>query len=116
MDLDPKLAPYSTADQTSFAWQTARQRWPIIITQAIDDAYRTVGSCDAGDKLEEGKKIVAELAELKYEVQHDRALTPIRDDGHPDVAGYNKELEQLGKVTWHNAPWLFTECYLFRYH
>ncbi|KAH6850428.1 hypothetical protein B0I37DRAFT_371638 [Chaetomium sp. MPI-CAGE-AT-0009] len=114
MDLDPKLAPYSTADQTSFAWQTARQRWPIIITQAIDDAYRSVGSCDAGEKQEEGKKIVAELAALKYEVQHDRALTPIRDDGHPDVAGYNKELEQLGKVTWHNAPWLFTECYLFR--
>ena len=43
-----------------------------------------------------------------------RRYRPIRDDGHPDVAGYNKELEQLGKITWHNAPWLFTECYLFR--
>jgi hypothetical protein len=31
------------------------------------------------------------------------------------VAGYNKELEQLGHLTWLKAPWLFTECYLFRY-
>ncbi|KAK4040199.1 hypothetical protein C8A01DRAFT_46437 [Parachaetomium inaequale] len=114
MELDPKLAAYSTADPTSFAWPTARERWPIIITQAIDDAYRSVGSCDDGAKMEEGKKIVAELAQLKYEVQHDRALTPIRDDGHPDVAGYNNELAQLGPITWHKAPWLFTECYLFR--
>ncbi|KAK4249850.1 hypothetical protein C7999DRAFT_29719 [Corynascus novoguineensis] len=114
MELDPKLPPYSTADPTSFAWPTARERWPVIITQAIDDTYRTVGSCDDAAKQEEGKKIVAELARLKYEVQHDRPLTPIRDDGYPDVAGYNKELEQLGPITWLNAPWLFTECYLFR--
>jgi hypothetical protein len=44
-------------------------------TQAIDDAYRSVASCDDGAKADEGKKIVAELARLKYEVQHDRALT-----------------------------------------
>ncbi|KAL2152317.1 hypothetical protein VTH82DRAFT_5501 [Thermothelomyces myriococcoides] len=114
MEFDPKLPSYSTGDPTSFAWPTARERWPIIITQAIDDAYRTVGSCDDAAKQEEGKKIVSELAQLKYEVQHDRALTPIRDDGFPDVAVYNKELEQLGPITWLKAPWLFTECYLFR--
>ncbi|AEO63166.1 9e3af0a2-3637-46d4-8999-cff09ddd782d [Thermothielavioides terrestris] len=114
MEHDPKLPAYSTGDPTSFAYPTARERWPIIITQAIDDAYRTVASCNDAEKEAEGKKIVAELAQLKYEVQHDRALTPIRDDGYPDVAGYNKELEQLGPVTWLNAPWLFTECYLFR--
>jgi hypothetical protein len=34
-----------------------------------------VAACDNGEKQEEGKKIVAELAKLKYEVQHDRALT-----------------------------------------
>jgi hypothetical protein len=44
-------------------------------TQAIDDAYRSVSNCDDAEKREEGKKIVEELAKLKYEVQHDRPLT-----------------------------------------
>ncbi|KAL2015733.1 hypothetical protein VTK56DRAFT_4904 [Thermocarpiscus australiensis] len=114
MEHDPKLPPYSTGDPTSFGYPTARERWPIIITQAIDDAYRSVAACDDATKRDEGKKIVEELARLKYEVQHDRPLTPIRDDGYPDVAVYNKELEQLGNITWLKAPWLFTECYLFR--
>ena len=40
---------------------------------------------------------------------------PIPDDGQPDIAGYNKELEQLGTPKWFNVPWLFAECYLCRY-
>ncbi|KAK0636385.1 putative UPF0364 protein [Bombardia bombarda] len=114
MEHETTIPGYSTSDPTSFAYPTARSRWPIIITQAIDDAYRTVGACEEGPKKEEGKKIVEELARLKYEVQHDRPLTPIRDDGYADVAIYNKELEQLGSPAWLNVPWLYTECYLFR--
>ncbi|KXX77611.1 Protein-glutamate O-methyltransferase, partial [Madurella mycetomatis] len=75
MELDPKTPQYSTGDPKSFAYPTARERWPIIITQAIDDAYRSVAACDDTAKREEGKKIVEELARLKYEVQHDRPLT-----------------------------------------
>lgn len=110
----PLVAGYSTGDKTSFGWTTARERWPIIITQAIDDAYRTTSQCDDPERAQEGKTIVEELARLKYEVQHDRPLTPIRDDGLPDVAIYNKELEQLGNPSWLNVSWLFSECYLFR--
>lgn len=84
-------------------------------TQAIDDAYRSVAHCDDAAKRDEGKKIVEDLTKLKYEVQHDRVMTPIRDDGYPDVATYNSELAQLGpNPTWLSSPWLFTECYLFR--
>ncbi|KAK1756948.1 hypothetical protein QBC47DRAFT_378121 [Echria macrotheca] len=114
MEYETKTPAYSTGDPNSFAWTTARKRWPIIITQAIDDAYRTVSACDEAEKREEGKKIVEDLAKLKYEVQHDRALTPIRDDGYPDVAIYNSELEKLGNPTWLNVSWLYSECYLFR--
>lgn len=41
-------------------------------------------------------------------------MTPIRDDGSPDVDVYNKELEQLGNPSWLNVNWLYCECYLFR--
>ncbi|CAK7203734.1 Hairy/enhancer-of-split with YRPW motif protein 2 [Sporothrix eucalyptigena] len=65
---------YSTGEKTSFAWQTARERWPVILTQAIDDVYRSVQGCTDAEKETEGRAIVEKLARLKYDVQHDRAL------------------------------------------
>jgi hypothetical protein len=65
--------------------------------------------------ITEGKGVVAELAKLKYELQHDRELTPIPDDGEGDVTTYNKELAARGYPKWHNVPWLYSECYLYRY-
>jgi hypothetical protein len=43
-------------------------------TGAIDDVYRAVSE-SAGTKQEEGKRIIEDLAKLKYELQHDRQLT-----------------------------------------
>ena len=40
---------------------------------------------------------------------------PLPDDGQPDVEGYNKELRELGNLSWFSAPWLYAECYLYRY-
>ncbi|KAK9780489.1 hypothetical protein AB5N19_03814 [Seiridium cardinale] len=114
MDLDTKTPPYMTSDKTSFAYISARDRWPVIITQAIDDVYRTITQIDDQPKQDEGKKIVEQLAKLKYELQHDRQLTPLQDDGKPDIALYNQELEKLGTPTWFNVPWLYSECYLYR--
>ncbi|KAI1749697.1 hypothetical protein F4782DRAFT_511898 [Xylaria castorea] len=114
MEHDTKTSPYLTSDKTSFAYISARDRWPIIVTGAIDDTYRSVAQCDDVEKRDEGKKIIEELSRLKYEMQHDRQLTPIRDDGHPDVALYNRELEALGIPTWFAVPWLYCECYLYR--
>ncbi|RYP93570.1 hypothetical protein DL770_000312 [Monosporascus sp. CRB-9-2] len=113
MEHDPKTPPYRTSDKTSFAYVSARDRWPVIITQAIDDLYRSVSDCDDAAKQDEGKRIIEELATLKYELQHDRKLTPIQDDGQPDVSLYNQELEKLGTPTWFNVPWLYSECYLY---
>ncbi|KAL7266715.1 Hairy/enhancer-of-split with YRPW motif protein 2 [Rhizina undulata] len=115
MELDTKTPPYKTSDKSSFAYVSARDRWPVILTQAIDDVFRTNAALpDDPERAKEGKKIIEELARLKYEMQHDRALTPLGDDGGDDIGEYNDELEKLGFPKWFDAPWLFAECYLYR--
>lgn len=114
MEHDTKTPQALTSDKTSFAYISARDRWPIILTGAIDDVHKAVSKTDDEKKRNEGKRIVEDLAKLKYELQHDRKLLPVSDDGQADVAGYNKELEQLGNPSWFNVPWLYAECYLYR--
>ncbi|KAK8860126.1 DUF89-domain-containing protein [Apiospora arundinis] len=92
MVMETKTPPYMTNDKTSFAYV----------------------SCNDTGKKGEGQTIVEELTRLKYELQHDHQLTSLRDDGEPDIAQYNEELEKLGNPTWFNAPWLYSECYLYR--
>ena len=86
-----------------------------IETGAIDDVHRAVSETTDESKRTEGKKILEDLAKLKYELQHDRKLSPLPDDGQPDIARYNKELEQLGTPSWFNVPWLYAECYFYRF-
>lgn len=138
MDLDPPLPHYLTSDPTSFAYTSARHRWPAILTSAIDDVHRTISASSSSDdndndaKTKQGKLLVSSLASLKYELQHNRALTPLEDDGESDVGIYNEELRQRGElqqqnngggvvgdggsddVKWHDVEWLFSECYLYR--
>ncbi|KAA8900875.1 DUF89 domain-containing protein [Sphaerosporella brunnea] len=114
MEFDTKTPPYKTSDKTSFAYVSARDRWPVILTQAIDDIFRTTRDATDPQKIAEGKGLVEKLAKLKYEIQHDRVLTPLEDDGASDVAAYNNELQQLGVPRWFDVPWLYSECYLYR--
>ncbi|GAB7357051.1 hypothetical protein MBLNU459_g7871t3 [Dothideomycetes sp. NU459] len=115
MEFDTKTKPYVTSDETSFAYVSARDRWPVIITGAIDDVHKATSKASDPETEAEGKKIVEELAKLKYELQHDRQLSPLPDDGQADIAGYNEELERLGNPKWFGVPWLFSECYLYRF-
>ncbi|KAK9441546.1 DUF89 domain protein [Metarhizium brunneum] len=114
MEYDTKTPKSVTSDPTSFAHDSVRNRWPVILTGAIDDVYRTADPADP-EKQAEGNKIIQQLVDLKYDVLHDRKLTPIVDDGYPDeIARYNKEIVQLGEPTWLDVPWLFSECYMYR--
>lgn len=44
-------------------------------TGAIDDVHKAVSETKEDSKRNEGKRIVEDLAKLKYELQHDRKLT-----------------------------------------
>ncbi len=114
--VDPSVPFYSTGDKTSFAYKSALERWPVIITQVIDDLFRTIGesNSDEKDKEAEGKRIIEAIAKLKYEETHDRALVPLESDGQPDIQQYNDELNTLHNPTWFSVPWLFSECFLYR--
>ncbi|RDL39338.1 putative venom protein 2 [Venustampulla echinocandica] len=114
MENDTRTPQYSTGDKTSFAYVSARDRWPVILTGAIDDVHRAVSEAEGEEKRAEGKKIIEQLATLKYELQHDRKLSPLPDDGGRDIPGYNQELTQLSTPSWFNLPWLYSECYLYR--
>lgn len=54
-------------------------------TGVIDDAYRSVSQCDNTEKRDEGKRIVEELARLKYEVEHDRPLVYVPTRQYRDL-------------------------------
>ncbi len=41
-------------------------------------------------------------------------LEPIPQDGRPDIEPYNDEFKTLKGRTWLAAPWLYTECYMYR--
>ncbi|KAF1730459.1 Protein-glutamate O-methyltransferase [Beauveria bassiana] len=116
MEFDTKIPKSITSDPLSFASESVRKRWPVILTGTVNDIYKTISQTDDAEKQAEGKKIVEQLGALKYEVEHNRPLTPIVDDGFTDeVAEYNKEVAALGNPpTWHDVPWLFSECYMYR--
>lgn len=116
MELDTQTPKYQNSDPTSFAFTSARERWPAILTGAVDDVHRAVSSLPSSEseKIAEGKAIVSSLATLKYEVQHNRALSRLLDDGYADIALYNSELEARGNPKWHDVEWLYSECYLYR--
>lgn len=113
-------SPYNNGDSNSFAYVSVRDRWPHIITSAIDDVHRAVLDLDDAsdkEKIEEGKAIISSLTTLKYEMDHDRPLAPFKKSElseDADLEEYNQELARLGPITWHSAPWLFSECLMYR--
>ncbi|RXW22785.1 hypothetical protein EST38_g3065 [Candolleomyces aberdarensis] len=123
-------APYPPYDPTDKAgYDTVIKRWPIIITNIIDELHNACHFLvlesqklegDAAspekkvleEKVAEGNGIVSKISKLKYEMARDRALEPIPDDGGSNREVFNKELEELAsdrRNTWFTAPWLYAE-------
>ncbi|KAF8235878.1 DUF89 domain-containing protein [Tricholoma matsutake] len=121
--------PYDPTDKAGFSYETVIKRWPVIITGVIDQLHNAChvyslqsqqpnAKEDVDAKIAEGKGIIEQISKLKYQMARDHPLEPIPADGDPHVEIYNSELERLTestKNTWFTAPWLFAECYLYRF-
>lgn len=108
---------------SSFAFKTLSLRLPIIITKVIDLLCRerktlprslNIPQQDLVNAEEETKKIIEELAKLKYELQTNKPMTPFTSD-LPETSIWNDFLKELGsEPCWFDVCWLYAECYLYR--
>ncbi|KAK9728206.1 Hairy/enhancer-of-split with YRPW motif protein 2 [Basidiobolus ranarum] len=114
---NPPCEPLSGVNPGTFAYTTIKDRLPVIVTKIVDDLYRTYNALpdESKEKKTEAKGIISEIGELRYELQRDRELRDIVDDGDADFSVWNDCLHTYfdGK-TWFSATWLFAECYLYR--
>lgn len=115
------------------AKQTAETRWAKIIQGTVDDMGETAAMEDIDDQTRvESIAIQIALKNIKNEIIKNYALTYVRllqalkcrnsrcvrllqDDGKPDVQEWNNQLASIGECSWINCPWLFGECYMYRY-
>ncbi|CAG8457765.1 5828_t:CDS:2 [Ambispora gerdemannii] len=122
--LSPSRPALAATDKTSFAYTTTRDRWPVIITKVIDGLYQTYHSLNKEEsetelefetKQKEAKAIIEEMGKIKYQLQRDKPLIPLEDDGESDVLMWHNVFNTyFHDKTWYSATWLFTECYLYR--
>ncbi|PKK65083.1 DUF89-domain-containing protein [Rhizophagus irregularis] len=114
---NPPRPALQATDKNTFAYITAKKRWPEILEKVIDDIYKTINSLGPleVDKIQEGKKIADSLTELKYQIQQKKPLIPIEASEAPDIDTYNYVLNTyFNGEDWYSATWLFAECYLYR--
>lgn len=102
---------YLNNDAQSFAFSTCRERWPKILRDAIETV----------SELDNPEKVKASLSKLLDEINEDGPIVVFAEkevQTIPGLLSYNKVLSSLRSekisLTWHTAPWLFTECYLYR--
>lgn len=109
-------ATSNSGDPESFAYSTARERWPKILSSAIDEIASTISVQNGLSKedVDAGKTIHAKLTSLKTSMLENTLLQPIPPDGRPDIQAYNEEFKTLKDCKWLAAPWLYTECYMYR--
>lgn len=117
--------PYNNSDVDSYAYYSVKKRMPGIIAAAIADVQLTLSELagdNSGDqnqaKIKEGETIVAQMEQLKREMDSDGVIAPFEKElvqAQPDLAEYNAYLDNYGKAMhWHTAPWMFSECLMYR--
>ena len=68
-------------------------RLPTILGKAIDDVVQTLNDEWEEERVVDLTACIAKMEDLMEDLQGNRQLTPIVDDGEGDVALWNKESE-----------------------
>lgn len=119
------------------ARETAVTRWPKIVQGMVDDVQQSINESPDEEHSKEGGEILSALQQLKAEMLRNAPLvyvstssktvvdvmrltgdpvsSPLLTDGPADLPAYNNTLKSFGEISWHNCPWLFAECYIYRY-
>lgn len=112
---------YLNSDKNSFAYESVHDRWLKIIKSAHDDVKQTIDETkDSADKeeiVEQGNVILNQIDKIHNDLETDKALEPFSDEDvekYADLKDYNTELAKLAPLTWYSAPWLYSECHLYR--
>lgn len=94
------------------AQETARIRWPRIVNDMIEDVQKTVEEGMHPGSVE-GAGVAHALEILKQDIVHDRPLQGLPESSIPDRQWWNNQIQKEDGMSWHDAPWLFAECYLY---
>lgn len=109
----------------SFAYETIKDRLPVILTKIIDTLSRDKQEIiqKYGDKTaEEIKQIIGFISKMKNEMVTNKVLKPltlIPDKTDDDAVVWNEFLDERTEIegetpTWFNTIWLYCECYMYR--
>lgn len=86
----PPWPAYRGYHTYSFAHATMGVRLPTILGKAIDDVVETLNDEWEEDRVVDLTKCIERMEDLMEDLQENKVLRPIVDDGEGDVALWNK--------------------------
>lgn len=108
------LPPFcNIGDRASFGYTTATQRWPTILRKASDAVVAAYKESTDPETVTQGKQIVRQILGLIEDILANKRLEPFIST-LPGLQSYNETLAKFGHTHWLTAPWLFSECFLYR--
>lgn len=95
--------PYTNDDKECFAYTSVNERWPAILTGVVKDLIQAAESA-SGEARDEATTIAADVKKFISEIDADVELLPLAED----------QAFSAKNMHWKSAPWLYSECYLYR--
>ncbi|GME70091.1 unnamed protein product [Ambrosiozyma monospora] len=120
----PRLPPHSyNNERNSLGYSSARVRYPQIFKNLVEDLRFEIDSSANKNKdlkRSQGGEIIHKIQQLAKDLANDCEITAFSNDKIPGLKSLDESLKEFQNSTdgphlkWMTAPWLFSECWLFR--